>query len=470
MRARSPATSPRRPHASAACLYSRRVRLRHLRRRARAAAPVGPVAPARGHDDDPGGVGEPRPDGSRPPRVLRVPLDVDGAVGRPRGDDVHGRDADRLGAGPQRPAPRPVLGHRGRPGRVRVGGRRPDIDPATIVAKGRLEPGRMFLVDTGKGRIIDDQEIKSTLAAQKPYAEWVRRQLRLPRAASRPAEGNVHALRCEPVEPLRRRQRTFGYTGRSWRILMTPDGARRARGHRADGERLPVGDAVRAGRRCSTTTSRNVRPGHQPTAGRHPRGDDHRDRQDDRQPKPNLLEDESPEQRRLEPAILPIPADRQRPARQDRARGQGAVARLPSTLSEASTSVSGGGQGARGAPRGDSSPRLDAAVADGVSFIAPSDRNSDADLAPIPSLLLLSAVHHHTLRRHTRTMISLVVEAGDVREVHHTALLIGYGAAAVNPYLAPWRPSRTSPVRGTCRVSTRRRPSPTSSRRSARAS
>ena len=75
-------------------------------------------------------------------------------------------------------------------------------------------------------------------------------------------------------------------------------------------------------------------------------------------------------------------------------------------------------------------------MADGVSFLVLSDRNSDADLAPIPSLLLLSAVHHHTLRRHTRTQISLVVEAGDVREVHHVALLIGYGAAAVNPYLA----------------------------------
>jgi len=79
---------------------------------------------------------------------------------------------------------------------------------------------------------------------------------------------------------------------------------------------------------------------------------------------------------------------------------------------------------------------VDRAVADGVSFVVLSDRNSDAELAPIPSLLLLSAVHHHTLRQHTRTQISLVVEAGDVREVHHVALLVGFGAAAVNPYLA----------------------------------
>ena len=65
-----------------------------------------------------------------------------------------------------------------------------------------------------------------------------------------------------------------------------------------------------------------------------------------------------------------------------------------------------------------------------------SDRDSTADLAPIPSLLLTSAVHHHLIREKTRTQVGLLVEAGDVREVHHVALLIGYGAAAVNPYLA----------------------------------
>jgi glutamate synthase (NADPH/NADH) large chain len=79
---------------------------------------------------------------------------------------------------------------------------------------------------------------------------------------------------------------------------------------------------------------------------------------------------------------------------------------------------------------------VDAAVAGGTTFIVLSDRDSDAVLAPIPSLLLVGAVHHHLLRNHTRTQIGMVVEAGDVREVHHVALLIGYGAAAVNPYLA----------------------------------
>ncbi|MGN6688444.1 MAG: glutamate synthase large subunit, partial [Actinomycetales bacterium] len=79
---------------------------------------------------------------------------------------------------------------------------------------------------------------------------------------------------------------------------------------------------------------------------------------------------------------------------------------------------------------------VSAAIDEGARFVVLSDRESDADLAPIPSLLLTSAVHHHLIREHTRTQVGLIVEAGDVREVHHVALLIGYGAAAVNPYLA----------------------------------
>ena len=79
---------------------------------------------------------------------------------------------------------------------------------------------------------------------------------------------------------------------------------------------------------------------------------------------------------------------------------------------------------------------VSAAIAEGARFVVLSDRDSGRDLAPIPSLLLTSAVHHHLIREKTRTQVGLLVEAGDVREVHHVALLIGYGAAAVNPYLA----------------------------------
>ena len=80
--------------------------------------------------------------------------------------------------------------------------------------------------------------------------------------------------------------------------------------------------------------------------------------------------------------------------------------------------------------------RVSAAIADGADIIVLSDRNSTAELAPIPSLLLVSAVHHHLVRQKTRTRVGLVVESGDAREVHHMALLKAFGAAAINPYLA----------------------------------
>src|SRR5690606_8460603 len=79
---------------------------------------------------------------------------------------------------------------------------------------------------------------------------------------------------------------------------------------------------------------------------------------------------------------------------------------------------------------------VDAAIASGAEFIILSDRDSNKDLVPIPSLLMVSTVHHHLIRRENRMKVGLVVEAGDVREVHHVATLIGYGASAVNPYLA----------------------------------
>jgi glutamate synthase (NADPH/NADH) large chain len=97
--------------------------------------------------------------------------------------------------------------------------------------------------------------------------------------------------------------------------------------------------------------------------------------------------------------------------------------------------VSRWGRGDGGAAR-DLCAEVSAAIARGVRFVVLSDRDSGRDLAPIPSLLLTFAVHHHLIREKTRTQVGLIVEAGDVREVHHVALLVGYGAAAVNPYLA----------------------------------
>jgi glutamate synthase (NADPH/NADH) large chain len=302
-----------------------------------------------------------------------------------------------------------------------------DIDPATVVRKGRLEPGRMFLVDVGQGRIIEDDEIKAQLAAQRPYAEWVRENaISLGQLPER--EHVAHSSAS-----VRRRQRAFGYTEEELKIILSPIGATGAEPLGAMGSDTPVAvlssrprllfdyftqmfaqvtnpplDAIRE----ELVTSIGGAIG----------------------PEPNLLEDTPQHARKL---MLPFPViDNDELAKIVRIDKDPRLAGIFRAVTVRGLYRVDGGGAALEARLDEIFAEVDAAVADGVSFIVLSDRDGDADLAAIPSLLLSSAVHHHLLRRHTRTQVSLVVEAGDVREVHHVALLIGYGAAAVNPYLA----------------------------------
>ncbi|MCL3861871.1 glutamate synthase large subunit [Actinotalea sp. K2] len=302
-----------------------------------------------------------------------------------------------------------------------------DLDPSTIVRKGRLEPGRMFLVDTGAGRIIADDEIKSQLAAQRPYAQWV-------------AEHSVFLDQLPEREhvqhspaSVRRRQRAFGYTEEELKILLTPMASTAGEPLGAMGSDTPIAvlsarprllfdyftqmfaqvtnpplDAIRE----ELVTSIGGAIG----------------------PEPNLLADVPEHARKL---ILPFPViDNDQLAKVVRIDRDPALAGIfRSEIVRGLYRVDGGHE-ALLARLEEIFEQVDRAIEAGVSFLVLSDRDSDGDLAPIPSLLLSSAVHHHLLRRSTRTRVSLVVEAGDVREVHHVALLIGYGAAAVNPYLA----------------------------------
>jgi glutamate synthase (NADPH) large chain len=302
-----------------------------------------------------------------------------------------------------------------------------DIDPATVVRKGRLEPGRMFLVDTGQGRIVEDDEVKAQLAAQRPYAEWVRENsVYLDQLPER--EHVAHS-----AASVRRRQRAFGYTEEELKVILSPMGATGAEPLGAMGSDTPVAvlssrprllfdyftqmfaqvtnpplDAIRE----ELVTSIGGAIG----------------------PEPNLLEDTPLHARKL---VLPFPVlDNDALAKIVKVHKDPAMAGVfRATTVRGLYKVDGGGAALEHRLE-EIFAEVDQAVTDGVSFIVLSDRDGDADRAPIPSLLLLSAVHHHLLRRHTRTQVSLVVEAGDVREVHHVALLIGYGAAAVNPYLA----------------------------------
>ncbi|MFD6178608.1 MULTISPECIES: glutamate synthase large subunit [unclassified Isoptericola] len=302
-----------------------------------------------------------------------------------------------------------------------------DLDPATIVRKGRLEPGRMFLVDTAQGRIVEDDELKSQLASQRPYAEWVADNTIT--LDSLPEREHV----AHSPASVQRRQRAFGYTTEELKIILTPMADTGAEPLGAMGSDTPI--AVLSSRprllfdyftqmfaQVTNPPLDSIREqlvtAIDSTIG----------------PEPNLLEEVAQHARKLD---LPFPvldndelAKIVRIDRDPRLEGE-----FRAGIVRGLYEVSGGGRALQ-ARLEEIFAQVDADLEDGVTHIVLSDRDSDSELAPIPSLLLTSAVHHHLLRRGTRTRISLVVEAGDVREVHHVALLIGYGAAAVNPYLA----------------------------------
>ncbi|GLK18589.1 glutamate synthase large subunit [Herbiconiux flava] len=300
----------------------------------------------------------------------------------------------------------------------------PDVDPSRVVRKGRLRPGKMFLVDTAAGRIIEDDEIKSGLASAEPYGEWLdegRINLRdLPER-----EHIVHT----PAS-VTRRQRIFGYTQEEVRILLAPMAKNAAEPLGAMGSDTPI--AVLSDRprllfdyftqqfaqvtnppldsiREEVVTSLRLGLG----------------------PERNLL-DATPEHTRQ--VVLDFPVIDNDELAKIQHIDPSSGSRLTTTL--------------RGLFRVDEGPKAmqnriaamcaeaDEAIENGAQFIVLSDRDSNKDFAPVPSLLMLAGVHHHLIRKQTRMKVGLIVEAGDVREVHHVALLIGYGASAVNPYLA----------------------------------
>ena len=301
-----------------------------------------------------------------------------------------------------------------------------DIDPARIVRKGRLQPGRMFLVDTAAGRIIEDDEIKAELAAEEPYAEWLDAGLiHLEELPER--EHIVHTH-----ESVARRQQTFGYTQEELRVIMEPMARGGAEPIGSMGTDTPIAalsnkprllfdyfsqlfaqvtnpplDAIRE----EIVTSLSSLIG----------------------PERNLLESQPGHCRQV---VLPFPViDNDELAKILHINADGTLPEFAAARVKGLYPVGGGGA-ALEKRLGEIFNEVDALIRQGKRFIVLSDRDSNAQMAPIPSLLLCAAVHHHLVRTKSRSQISLLVESGDVREVHHVALLIGYGAAAVNPYLA----------------------------------
>ncbi|GLY65946.1 glutamate synthase [Amycolatopsis taiwanensis] len=300
-----------------------------------------------------------------------------------------------------------------------------DLDQASIVRKGRLEPGRMFLVDTAAGRIVDD-EIKSELAAEHPYGEWLGAGLlHLEELPERDREMPTHAS-------LVQRQQAAGYTAEELETLLEPMARTGAEPIGSMGNDSPLAtlssrprqlfdyftqlfaqvtnpplDAIRE----ELVTSLGTQLGAEP----------------------NLLEAGPKHCRKI---VLPFPVlDNDELAKLVHINDDGDLPEFQSVTVRGLFEVDGGGR-ALVRRLDEIRTEVSEAIADGARLIVLSDRGADDRHAAIPSLLLAGAVHHHLIRRKTRTQVGLIVEAADAREVHHIALLIGYGVAAVNPYLA----------------------------------
>ncbi|MBB4853893.1 glutamate synthase (NADPH/NADH) large chain [Mycobacteroides chelonae] len=305
-----------------------------------------------------------------------------------------------------------------------------DLDPSTVVQRTRLQPGRMFLVDTTQGRIVSDEEVKAELAAAEPYKQWLDEGLvRLEQLPDRPHQHMPH-------NRIVLRQQTFGYTYEELNLLVAPMARTGAEALGSMGTDTPIAvlsnrsrmlfdyfqqlfaqvtnpplDAIRE----EVVTSLGGVIG--------PEGDLLNPTPESCHqillPQPVLHNDE------LDKLIHLDPSD------EVNGRSHGFSSRVIRCLYPVAES----GAGLRTALE---SVRAEAsaAIADGAQVLILSDRESDDQMAPIPSLLAVSAVHHHLVRDRSRTKVGLVVEAGDAREVHHIAVLVGFGAAAVNPYMA----------------------------------
>jgi glutamate synthase (NADPH) large chain len=321
-----------------------------------------------------------------------------------------------------------------------------DIDPATVVRKGRLQPGRIFLADTSAGRIIEDEEVKSQLAAEHPYTEWLHAGLLhledVPDRAGRPSAGHLDLSRHNG-QPLATRQQLFGYTEEELRVIVAPMARTGGEPLGSMGSDTPVAvlsdrprlifdyftqlfaqvtnpplDAIREELVTSLATSTG--------------------------PEHDLFQPGPASCRQI---VLPYPViSASELAKIIHINDDGDLPGFASYVVDGRYQVAGGGAALR-RRLAEIQAEVSAAISGGARLIVLSDRGPggaggaaglapDPRLAPIPSLLLTGAVHHHLIRDRTRTRVGLIVESGDARECHHIALLIGYGAASVCPYLA----------------------------------
>jgi glutamate synthase domain-containing protein 2/glutamate synthase domain-containing protein 1/glutamate synthase domain-containing protein 3 len=297
------------------------------------------------------------------------------------------------------------------------------VKPEDVKLKGRLQPGKMLLVDTVEGRIISDKELKRSLYGRNPYQLWIKEnQITLDQLAEPPREhGADH-------KTLVRRQRAFGYTDEDLRMILAPMAEKGEEPVGSMGTDTPLAclsdkpqplfnyfkqlfaqvtnppiDPIREDLVMSLTsyigTERNIlaeTPQHCHTL---------------KLPQPILTNRDLEKLRRV-------------------SQGDFLATTIPTLFAVE--------EGAKGLERALTQlcRRTSLAIQSGYTLLILSDRGLDEDYAPIPSLLALTAVHNHLVREETRTQVALIIESGEPREVMHFALLIGYGASAINPYLA----------------------------------
>ncbi|SDW45512.1 glutamate synthase (NADPH/NADH) large chain [Saccharopolyspora shandongensis] len=300
------------------------------------------------------------------------------------------------------------------------------LKPEEVVAKGRLQPGRMFLIDTEQGRIVDDEEIKSALAGEHAYGDWLHSGLlNLDELPNREHVVHTH-------ESVVRRQLSFGYTEEELSLLLAPMATGAGEPLGSMGSDTPPAPLSQRSRMLYDYFVQQFAQVTNPpldaireeivTSVARVMG-----------PEQNLL---SPSAASCRHIVLPNPViDNDELAKLIHINDDGDLPGFASAVLSGLYEVDGGGEALADAierVREEASE----AIAAGARVLVLSDRDSDHRMAPIPSLLLVSAVHQHLVRTKERLRVALVVESGDAREVHHVATLLGYGAAAVNPYLA----------------------------------
>jgi len=298
-----------------------------------------------------------------------------------------------------------------------------DVDPANVKSKGRLQPGRMFLVDFDQGRIIDDEELKHDVARRRPYREWLQRQRlelsRLPAVEPPPADD---------FRSLVRKMQAFGYTLETLSFMLIPllqvkkdpigsMGNDAALAVLSDKPRMPYDYFRQLFAQVTNPAIDSIRE------------DVIMSLECYIGPEGNLLETTEQQCHRL---LVPHPILTNEELAS--LRGLNHRGWTTETIDITYPRI----EGAAGLQ-----PALDricedvtAAIAAGHSLVVLSDRAVSADRVPISSLLACGAVHHHLVRNEQRTRIGIVLESGEARAVHHHCLLIGYGADAVNPYIA----------------------------------